>query len=162
MPNPVLACPLCAGVGRARHAHPFLGFACESCWGSGWRAAVWVRAVLGRGETILVVDDSLALRLAPVYHGVWLQVRHVRSSRCVVAAERNSEQIDLVITDLQIMRQWNRSAAELRKSMLSACRAHSQPNFNCPQKLRFEFEISEQAGPAKCCVYYPASQPQAV
>ncbi len=105
MPNPVLACPRCDGAGQARHAHPFLGFACESCWGSGWRAAVWVRAVLGRGETILVVDDSLAwLRLArEILTACGYQVQTCEDPRDALSLlEQNPEQIDLVITDLQM------------------------------------------------------------
>jgi len=40
--NPVRECPRCNGTGRARHAHPVFGVTCDACWGSGWRAAVWV------------------------------------------------------------------------------------------------------------------------
>jgi CheY-like chemotaxis protein len=105
VPNPALACPRCDGAGRARHAHPFLGFACESCWGSGWRAAVWVRAVLGRGEKILVVDDSLAwLRIAREI----LTAGGYQAQTCedpleaLSLLEQNPERIDLVITDLQM------------------------------------------------------------
>jgi len=117
VPNPVLACPLCDGAGRARHAHRFLGFACESCWGAGWQAAVWVRAedlgqeqfaaseAPGRGEKILVVDDSLAwLRLArEILTAYGYQVRTCEDPREALSLlEQNPEQIDLVITDLQM------------------------------------------------------------
>ena len=119
MPNPVLACPRCDGAGRARHAHPFLGFACESCWGSGWRAAVWVRAVLGRGEKILVVDDSPAwLRLAgEILTACGYQVQTCEDPRDALSLlEQNPEQIDLVITDLQMpCLDGIELAAELRK-----------------------------------------------
>ena len=105
MPNPVLACPLCDGAGRARHAHRFLGFACESCWGAGWQAAVWVRPVLRRDEKILVVDDSLAwLRLArEILTAGGYQARTCEDPREALSLlEQNPEQIDLVITDLQM------------------------------------------------------------
>jgi CheY-like chemotaxis protein len=105
VPRPVLPCPCCEGAGRAHHAHPVFGLACESCWGSGWRAAVWVRAVLGRGEKILVVDDSLAwLRLArEILTACDYQVQTCEDPRDALSLlEQNSEQIDLVITDLQM------------------------------------------------------------
>jgi len=105
VPNPVLACPLCGGTGRARHAHPLLGFACESCWGCGWQAAVWVRPVLERGETILVVDDSLAwLRLArEILTAGRYQVQTCEDPREALSLlEQNPDRIDLVITDLQM------------------------------------------------------------
>jgi CheY-like chemotaxis protein len=101
----VLACPRCNGAGQGRHAHPFLGFACESCWGSGWQAAVWVRAVLGKGEKILVVDDSLAwLRLArEILDAGGYQVQTCEDPREALSLlEQNPEQMDLVITDLNM------------------------------------------------------------
>jgi hypothetical protein len=104
VPNPALACPRCDGGGQVRYPHPSLGLACESCWGSGWRASVWVCAVLGRGEKILVVDDSLAwLRLArEILIAGGYQVRTCEDPREALSLlERNPEQIDLVITDLR-------------------------------------------------------------
>jgi len=51
VPQPVRACSRCGGAGRARHAHPVFGFACEACWGSGWEAAVWVHPHPSRAVT---------------------------------------------------------------------------------------------------------------
>ena len=99
----MLACPRCDGVGRARHAHPFLGFACESCWGCGWQAALRVLAVLG--QRILVVDDSLVwLRLArEILHAGGYQVQTCGDPlEALSLVEQDPEQIDLVITDLNM------------------------------------------------------------
>ena len=66
---------------------------------------MWVRAVLGRGEKILVVDDSLAwLRLArEILTACGYQVRTCEDPREALSLlEQNPEQIDLVITDLQM------------------------------------------------------------
>src|SRR6476661_8353419 len=59
----------------------------------------------GRGEKILVVDDSLAwLRLArEILTAYGYQVRTCEDSREALSLlEQNPEQIDLVITDLQM------------------------------------------------------------
>ena len=98
------SCPRCDGAGRARHAHPVFGFACEACWGSGWRAAVWVRAILGKYE-LLVGDDSPAwLRLArEILIAGGYQAQTCEDPREALSLiEQNPEQIDLVITDLQM------------------------------------------------------------
>jgi CheY-like chemotaxis protein len=66
---------------------------------------MWVRAVLGRGETILVVDDSLAwLRLArEILTACGYQVRTCEDPLDALSLlEQNPEQIDLVITDMQM------------------------------------------------------------
>ena len=66
---------------------------------------MWARAVLGRGEKILVVDDSLAwLRLArEILTPGCYQVQTCEDPRDALSQlEQNPEHIDLVITDLQM------------------------------------------------------------
>jgi CheY-like chemotaxis protein len=66
---------------------------------------VWVHVVLGRGETILVVDDSQAwLQLArEILTACGYQVWTCEDPREALSLlEQNPEQIDLVITDLQM------------------------------------------------------------
>ena len=64
-----------------------------------------MRPVLARGETILVVDDSLAwLRLArEILTAGGYQARTCKDSREALSLfEQNPELVDLVITDLQM------------------------------------------------------------
>jgi len=64
-----------------------------------------VRAVLGKGEKILVVDDSLAwLRLArEILDAGGYQVQTCEDPREALSLlEQNPEQMDLVITDLNM------------------------------------------------------------
>ena len=66
---------------------------------------MWVRAVLGRGEKILIVDDSLAwLQLArQVLTAGGYQVQTCEDPRDALSLlEQSPERIDLVITDLQM------------------------------------------------------------
>jgi CheY-like chemotaxis protein len=66
---------------------------------------VWVRAVLGRGEKILVVDDSPAwLRLAgEILTACGYQVQTCEDPREALSLlKKNSQEVDLVITDLQM------------------------------------------------------------
>ena len=80
---------------------------------------MWVRAVPGKGEKILVVDDSLAwLRLAgEILTACGYQVQTCEDPRDALSLlEQNPEQIDLVITDLQMpCLDGIELAAELRK-----------------------------------------------
>ena len=66
---------------------------------------MWVHVVLGRGETILVVDDSQAwLRLArEILTACGYQVWTCEDPRDALSLlKQNPGQIDLVITDLQM------------------------------------------------------------
>jgi DnaJ-class molecular chaperone len=48
--QPCRACSQCGGTGRLRHAEPPWGLRCQSCWGSGWASAVWIKAPKARSS----------------------------------------------------------------------------------------------------------------
>ena len=42
--QPCCACSQCGGTGRLKHPDPPWGLRCQSCWGSGWQTALWIKS----------------------------------------------------------------------------------------------------------------------